>query len=158
MRSTVLTALAAIALAGCVNNAEIDQKISAGRASCNARFDAGELKTTRARSECLNDVERASIPPNLFTDLHAYRQALRISLAEKVDAGVMTDADAQLEFARINSDLTSEFIRRQQVDASVAAQRAAAVSQILSATRPTPSPSINCTSVRTGVFVNTNCY
>jgi hypothetical protein len=131
------TLVLAFLCAGCglARQAELKAKheaavaeIKIAQQECIDLHKSGELKTFTARAKCLNDADDRIVRP-LFGangDLLNLRQATRLSLAEKVDQKRMSEAEAQLEFAKMNSEIVSEEQRRINANRSVGAQEAAA--------------------------------
>lgn len=107
MKTLVVIGLAA-ALAGCAQARinEANEQMEKEKAICRAR-----PKTTHmALARCINDAEERGFLTSRISsggDLVRVRLATRLALAEKQDKGQMTEAEAELEFARVNSGLTS---------------------------------------------------
>lgn len=80
-------------------------------------------------------------------DLFNVRATSRVALAEKVDAKQMSVADAELEFAKIDAQLTTE--EKNRANSSTAAR-----ASMIAATAAASPPSVSCT--RFGDTVN--CY
>ena len=120
------TLLLVAALAGCMQTGPSQETLSA----TNDAFAACKAQNTKAvaRAVCANGVvDRYLRPGNPNPDLVDLLAAKRIALAEKVDAGTMTEADATAAFAQAKADATSE-ARRRQASASIAdAQQRAAL-------------------------------
>jgi hypothetical protein len=134
----------ALCLAGCASRGPSPQAVAAlNEAIADCRAEGGPHV---ARSRCINAAEdhflRAGNPNPDLLDL---LQAMRVSLAEKVDAGIMSDEDAQTAFAKARSDAISEARRRSLNAEAVEAQERAAF-----------QASLPVTCFRTGDM--TNCY
>jgi outer membrane murein-binding lipoprotein Lpp len=109
MKTTVV-AIAAIVgslLAGCVAgpSAEDMAAVQTGKAQCD------RLSTSTARARCevanANKYLRRYVPQGSL-DLADVAEAQMLVLAQKVDAGQMTQAEADLELAQAKSRLISE--------------------------------------------------
>lgn len=94
---------------------------------CIDRHKRGEIKTFSARATCMTDTENRIARPVLKTggDLLTLRQATRASLAEKVDRKAISEADAQLEMAKVTTEIVSEDQKRTNANRAINAQEAA---------------------------------
>ena len=109
MKTTVV-AIAAIVgslLAGCVAgpSAEDIAAVQTGKEQCN------QLRTSVAQSRCLAALGNRYIRPTInknAMDLYDLGVAEKLALAEKVDAGQMTQAEADLQMAQTMSHIASE--------------------------------------------------
>jgi hypothetical protein len=141
MRIALILAVG-LALAGCVNN-QLSPEAKANMAQ--AREACAVEKSAVAKANCLNAVDNEYIRPRLrTTDLLDLYQAERAALAEKVDAGAMTPAEAALKLAQMKTEIISEDQRR----SNNAAMAAAA----------TMAGSTTCNTYGNGYGVTTNCY
>jgi hypothetical protein len=142
-----LVALLSLAVSGCMSTgptpeqlairAEMQQAVQ----DCHTKF---ALRVSRAH--CLNDVdEKYARATYRYPDLLDVLEATRLSLAAKVDAGQMTGADADLEFAKTKADLVSTEKSRNNQTQMVQLQRAA----VINSSRP-----VTCTTFGT----TTNCF
>jgi hypothetical protein len=144
----ILILACAFSLASCVSTGPSREQVSAAYAAnneanqqCRAQFKL-RVPLTSCMNEAANRLVRPYYP---FPDLFDVLLATRMSLAEKQDAGQITEADAQLEFAKVNSQLLSEGNRR------IDQQR---MNQLQSEALVRSSIPITCTT-----FGNmTNCY
>jgi len=126
MRAITAVALA-IMLSGCVSrNAEIRAGVDGARAECRANAQAGKFRTWVDAARCLNAAEAplAQVQGH-YPDLWNVKFATRTAIAEKVDRGEMTAAQAELAEAEANHRLVSEMERRGIARRAVAAQEAA---------------------------------
>ena len=109
MKTTVV-AIAAIVgslLAGCVAgpSAEDMAAVQTGKEQCN------RLRTSVAQTRCLVAVGNKYIRPTINKnqlDLYDLGVAEKVALAEKVDTGQMTQAEADLQMAQTLSHIASE--------------------------------------------------
>ncbi len=156
--ASVIVAVAfVLALGGCVGTAdELSAEIAAARNACRQR----EFKTSVEGARCHNMAE-ARLGELRGQDAVAIRLQTRLVLAEKVDRGQITEAEAELEFAKANADLNSKATQRLQAQQLIDAQYEAAQAQRRLAQRPVePSPifSMTCsTSSPYGGQQQTNC-
>jgi hypothetical protein len=152
IQSKILAALSCIALAGCglARQAEFAKNRDAARAEAAAATEACKAKplpTFAAKARCLNDAEAPLRAYANNPDLFNVRAASRVAFAEKVDAKQMTVADAELEFAKLNAQMTTEEQNRSN-------NSTAARASMIAATAAASPPSVSCTR-----FGNTvNCY
>jgi membrane-bound lytic murein transglycosylase B len=105
VKTALLVVLAALALAGCAPT--MSPEAVATAQSEEKACDAGHTHVERAR--CRNAVYAKYGETG---DLANVRQTERVALAEKVDAGTMTQAEAEAEFAKTVADTNSESRRR----------------------------------------------
>lgn len=80
------------------------------------------------RRRCHNAAE-ARLGEVWGADLAAVRWQSRLVIAERTDRKQLTEAEAELEFAKMNADLTSQATRRRQAKLLVGAQYEAALAQ-----------------------------
>jgi hypothetical protein len=106
--------------------ANLQQHMSEAVQKCLATYPAEALKVAVARANCLNAAEAIIRPIYRYPDLLDLKAATRLALAEKVDRGALTQADANLQFAQSNSQMTAEELRRANADRTVSAQEQAA--------------------------------
>ena len=127
----MLTALSCVfALAACAPNGPSPGEVAQTRAvedefirGCKARF---ALAVPRTR--CLNGVANIYVRPHYpFPDLLDVMLATRLAVAEKVDAGTMTWAEADLAVAKTNSEILSEASARLNSQAMMRLQYEAAM-------------------------------
>jgi hypothetical protein len=145
-------ALSCLALAGCGlgKQAEFARNRDAAKAEVAAAIEACKAKplpTLSAKARCLNEAEAPLRAYGHNPDLFNVRAASRVALAEKVDAKQMSVADAELEFAKLNAQMTTE--EQNRANSSTAAR-----ASMIAATAAASPPSVSCTR-----FGNTvNCY
>jgi hypothetical protein len=124
MKNIYVAIALAAGVAGCQSaasqkQAEISAAADRAVAECNAR----QFRTAMARAQCLNDAERPRLQiAGDFSDLVNVKFATRTALAEAVDKGQMTQAQADLEMAKANSNLMSSGRQRINQDRQIAAQ------------------------------------
>lgn len=90
----------AVLVAGCTTSQQsrmADNEMEQARAACQAAYNSGQISSRAARAQCINDAENryAASSPGL-----AQQQALRLDLARKVDAGQLTQAQADAQYER----------------------------------------------------------
>lgn len=144
-------------LVGCVSAAEqVTADIEARRNACRQQ----SFKTNVERARCHNLAE-ARLGEVWGADLAAVRHQARVVIAEKTDRRLITDAEAELEFAKVNADLNSRATQRLQAQQLIEAQYEAAQAQRRLTQRPVqPAPIISMTcSTRApyGGQQQTNC-
>jgi hypothetical protein len=127
----VLTICAVVTLGGCIQAArhrEVMESIDTAKNACRAQT----FRTKVENARCINDAERkmGAIYPN--QDLLNYRLAARIAISEKVDRKQISEAEAELEFARISADIGSQEATRStgRRIANAQAEAASAASEI----------------------------
>jgi hypothetical protein len=137
-------------LAGCglARQAEIRERNEAIRAASNdavAVCNTKQFKLATARAQCLNDAERplAQIAPD-YADLFSVKLATRYALAEQIDRGQITQAQADLEMAKANANLVTSGKQRLNADRAVEAQEAAAAAASNSVTCNRWGNSVTC--------------
>jgi hypothetical protein len=134
---------AAFALAGCVPDAptpEMAASFEKDKAAC------GALNTAVARAKCFNGVVDRYVRPTVRDqDLLTLEEADRLALAEQVDAGKLSVAQADLQLAQMRTQIFSEVQRRtNNADLASAASMSA---------MPT-----TCHSYDNGAGLTTACY
>lgn len=130
MRPLVILAVAA-SLSGCIaaaRNREARAEVEAAKAACRTQTFTSRVESAK----CFNAAEMkfASVYPN--PDLLQLRLATRLAISEKIDKGQMTEAEGELEFARVGAQIGSQEQQR-----STSAQMADAASQMASPRRTT---------------------
>lgn len=101
----ILLCAATVPLAGCVDRTAIAERMQTAIATCQGQ----QFKTQAALAACINAAEqRGAAEYGLGNnDLVSVRAATRSVLAERLDKGQITKAEAELEFAKANSGLIS---------------------------------------------------
>ncbi|WP_404286458.1 hypothetical protein ACD578_15885 [Microvirga sp. RSM25] len=121
-------------MAGCVSasdtrQAEIDASIQQGRDACVGAYRSKQIKTYAGYMQCLNTAEAplaARASGSGLGDLWNVKMAGRVAIAERVDKGQISPAQADLEMAQLNSNLMSTGQSRVNAAAAVSAQQQAA--------------------------------
>jgi hypothetical protein len=137
MRFTAFAAAALIVLlvAGCglIRQRELQERSAQLRAQstaaaqvCDERFPKGQVKTAVARTQCVNDALAILRPIMPHPDLLDLNLATRTALAEKVQKGQLTLAQANEEMMRKQSEMIAEEQRRVLANRSVRAQETVA--------------------------------
>jgi hypothetical protein len=133
LAASIIGLLAAIGLTGCgaAQQAEFAQRA----ASAHAQLTAEAARCPKqdqplARARCINDAEDRTIRHSYpYADLFQLTQAYRVALASRVQAKQLSQEDAELQFASINSQITAEAARRDAERLRTGAQLAAAQAQ-----------------------------
>lgn len=148
MRYVATAILISLALGGCVSSQS--KKLDVATASLSeakAKCDAQTFRTRVEAARCANTAEETYLLPAFpYPDLVRLKIATRTVLAEKVDRGQLTQAEADLEMARQMSQATSEIEKRTLAKRAVGAQESAASSL----DRATQQPSL-CSYSRAGL-------
>jgi hypothetical protein len=152
MRTSAVIALA-LALSACASqpqgptqaemNAQIQSAMAATRQDCAARFPTSPKHNHVAQAQCFNAFVVANLSRiTQYGDLQMLMNARRLAAAEKVDQGLISEADAEAQLAETRSYALSEENRRNnasaQTQAQMAAARAAQSQAISAATAPPP--------------------
>ena len=144
MRSRVETAVrallpllgAALWLAACAQDrqqehmAELRRQVEADKQDCDNLYprDVAGPQHYSQRVRCLNDVEAQFMRPfDPFPDLTDRRLAARKALAADLDAGRLTEADANTRLAQKNAQIEAEEHRRTEATSSISAEATAAL-------------------------------
>ena len=127
--------LVGVMLAGCQTTGGGDKAAQrAAHDECVAKYPKPRYV---AQVKCMNaaDEQFGGTPP--YADLDTVRKLKRVELAERLEAGKITEAQVQLEFAQTMSSIIAEVNRRNNGARSVAAQEsmAAAASKPVTCTR-----------------------
>jgi hypothetical protein len=152
MRGPVGVVLA-LALTSCASqpqgptDAQIQSELAAvGRQDCATRFPTSPKHNHVAQEQCYVSFINSTIVPRLQSpaapDLQALMNARRLALAEKVDQGLLTEADAESQLAETRAYAEGERNRRNdasaQTQAQMATARATQSQAISAATAPPP--------------------
>lgn len=146
-----------LTLGGCVSAADrVAADIESKRGACRQQT----FKSNVERARCHNAAE-GRLGEIWGADLAAVRMQSRVVIAEKTDRNQMTEAEAELEFAKVNADLTSQVTRRAQAQQLVDAQYEAALAQrrsqrTMQMQQPSPG-SFDCVSRPSSTEVRTEC-
>jgi hypothetical protein len=135
----VLTLLAtALWLCACVQDrqqehmAEIRRQVATEKQDCDNLYprDVAGPQHYGQRVRCLNDVEaRLMRPLDPFPDLTDRRLAARTALAAELDAGRLTEADANARLAAKTSEIAAEERRRTDTTGSISADATATMAR-----------------------------
>lgn len=107
-RSMAAVAMLSVGVSGCVTLAEqVSGEIETKRAACRQQV----FKANVERAACHNAAE-ARLGEVWGSDLAAVRSQTRLVIAERQDRKELTEAEAELAFAKANADLTAQATRR----------------------------------------------
>ena len=112
--------------------AELRRQIEADKQDCDNLYprDVGGPQHYSQRVRCLNEVEaRLMRPLDPFPDLTDRRLAARKALAAELDAGRLTEADANARLAAKTSEIIAEERRRTETTSSISAEATAALTR-----------------------------
>ena len=134
----VLPLLAALWLVACAQDrqqehiAELRRQIETEKQDCDNLYPrdvAGPQHYTQ-RVRCLNEVEaRFMRPLDPFPDLTDRRLAARKALAAELDAGRLSEADANARLAAKTSEIEAEERRRSETTSAISAEATAALAR-----------------------------
>lgn len=147
-----------LTLGGCVSIADdVAADVEGKRSTCRGQT----FRTNVDKARCHNAAE-ARLGEVWGADLAAVRWHARLVIAEKTDRKQLTKAEAELEFAKVNADLTSQATRRRQAQQLVEAQYEAALAQRRSEramqSLPTSSGSFECVTRPRSGETRTECW
>jgi hypothetical protein len=146
----------ALALGGCFSVADqVSAEIETRREACRQQT----FRTNVERARCHNAAE-ARLGEVWGADLAAVRSQTRLVIADKTDRKQLTEAEAELEFAKANYTLTTEAMRRRQAQQSAEAQYEAAMAQRrlrAMQSQPALSGSIECVTRPGPGEIRTEC-
>jgi hypothetical protein len=130
---------AALTVSACVTSADqaaADRSaaMNSAIASCEAAHPRSVPRTRAAFARCIVDAERRILVGARYPDLIHLKHATYIALAEKVDAGEISGAEASRQFAELMTRINSEGHNR----ASVSVQSDAAIASVILANQPRP--------------------
>jgi hypothetical protein len=129
---------AALWLAACAQDrqqehmAELRRQVEAGKQDCDNLYprDVAGPQHYSQRVRCLNEVEAQFMRPlDPFPDLTDQRLAARKALAAALDAGRITETDANARLAAKTSEIKAEERRRSQTTSSISAEATAALAR-----------------------------
>jgi hypothetical protein len=133
-----LTLSAALWLAACAQDrqqehvAELRRQVEAEKQDCDNLYprDVRGPQHYSQRVRCLNEVEaRFMRPLDPFPDLADQRLAARKALAADLDAGRLTEAEANVRLAQKRAQIAAEERRRTEVTSSISAEATAALAR-----------------------------
>jgi hypothetical protein len=122
-------------------DAEIRGELDTAKQDCVSRFPTSAKHNHVAQAQCYNSFVSSILYRFRYGDLQTLISARRLALAEKVDKGIITDADAESQLAETRAYAVSESDRRDNASAQTQAQIAtarAAQSQAISAANAPP--------------------
>jgi hypothetical protein len=138
MRAVLLLLAAALWLAACAQDrqqehvAELRRQVEAEKQDCDNLYprDVGGPQHYSQRVRCLNEVEaRFMRPLDPFPDLADQRLAARKALAADLDAGRLTEAEANVRLAQKRAQIAAEERRRTEVTSAISAEATAALAR-----------------------------
>lgn len=105
MKSLVVVGVA-LALGGCLaaRMEQVGQEVDADKAICRAQNFTKKVQL----SQCLNNAEQRFVGVYPYPDLLQLRAATRLALSEKQDRGEISQAQAELEFAQVITQITAQ--------------------------------------------------
>jgi hypothetical protein len=123
--------------------AQLQSELAAAKQDCAAPFPTSQKHNHVAQAQCYNSFTSANLSRiTPYTDLQLMMNARRLAVAEKVDQGIMTEADAESQMAEAVVYARGEENRRNnasaQTQAQITAARAAQSQAISAATAPPP--------------------
>jgi hypothetical protein len=138
----ILAVLVALAVAGCgvIRQRELQARVDELKAKtkeaeqqCNVTWPAGNPKTAVPRARCQTEALAIMRPIAPYPDLIDLFIASRIAIAERVQNGQVTIAQANEAIATKRSEIIAEEQRRQLANRSVSAQENAAAASLAAA-------------------------
>jgi hypothetical protein len=145
VRTAMRTILGLLAVAACVTAcaaveqdrqqermAELQRQVETEKQDCDRLYprDVRGPQTFSHRARCLNDLETRLVRPFApFPDLLDQRLAARKALAAELDAGRISEADANLRLAARTSAIAAEERRRTARTSSISAEATAVLAQ-----------------------------
>jgi len=138
VRAGVPLLAAALWLAACAQDrqqehvAELRRQVEAEKQDCDNLYprDVAGPQHYSQRARCLNEVEsRLMRPLDPFPDLTDRRLAARKTLAAEIDAGRLTEADANARLAAKTSEIATEERRRTETTGSISAEATATLAR-----------------------------
>jgi hypothetical protein len=130
--------LAALWLAACAQDrqqehvAELRRQIEAEKQDCNNLYprDVAGPQHYSQRVRCFNQVEAQFMRPfDPFPDLTDQRLAARKTLAADLDAGRLSEAEADARLVAKTAEITAEERRRVQTSSAISAEATATLSR-----------------------------
>jgi len=123
------------------------QQAQSAMATCDTKYPKGDKRYVE-KTRCQNDATNIIRPFMPYPDLVDQDTAARMSLAEKLQAGKLTEAQANSQLTQTRAQINAEDQKRQVTDRSRSVQEEAEA-KALRAAAP-----VNCTSF--GVVTNCN--
>jgi hypothetical protein len=112
---------------------ELKAKTQEAEQQCSITWPPGNPKTAVSRAKCQTDPLAIMRPVHPYPDLLDLFIASRMAIAERVQNGQMTIAQANEAIATKRSELVAEEQRRQLANRSVSAQENAAAASLVAA-------------------------
>src|SRR5262249_55063398 len=138
VRAVLPLFVAALWLAACAQDrqqehmAELRRQVEAQKQDCDNLYprDVAGPQHYSQRVRCLNEVEAQVMRPfDPFPDLTDQRLAVRKALAADLDAGRLSEADANARLAAKTSEISAEERRRSETTGSISAEATAALTR-----------------------------
>ena len=138
VRAALLLFAAALSLAACAQDlqqehmAELRRQVEAAKQDCDNLYprDVAGPQHYSQRVRCLNEVEAQFVRPfDPFPDLTDRRLAARKALAAELDAGWLTEVEANARLAAKTSEIKAEEHRRSETTSSISAEATAALAR-----------------------------
>jgi len=138
MRAGLMMLVVAVSLAACAQDhqqehmAELRRQVETAKQDCDNLYprDVAGPRHYSQRVRCLNDIEAQLVRPfDPFPDLTDRRLAARKALAADLDAGRLTEAEANARLAAKTSEIKAEERRRSETTSSISAEATAALSR-----------------------------
>jgi len=136
MRAGLMLLVAAMLLAACAQDrqqehmAQLRRRVETAKQDCDNLYprDVAGPQHYSQRVRCLNDIEAQFMRPlDPFPDLADRRLAARKALAADLDAGRLTEVEANARLAATTSEITAEERRRAETTSAISAEATAAL-------------------------------
>ncbi|OJY01305.1 MAG: hypothetical protein BGP07_11520 [Rhizobiales bacterium 63-22] len=113
MRNIIIGAGVIVALAGCTTSSSGTSGTLKQANQQATECDAHHFKRAVDKARCMNDADQVALPVmGNYADLVRYRMAKRIEIAQRLDAGKISRAQANSKIAAVYSQVASEANRR----------------------------------------------
>ena len=113
MRNIIIGAGVIVALAGCTTSSSGTSGTLKQANQQATECDAHHFKRDVDKARCMNDADQVALPVmGNYADLVRYRMAKRIEIAQRLDAGKISRAQANSKIAAVYSQVASEANRR----------------------------------------------
>jgi hypothetical protein len=138
VRAALLLLAAALLLAACAQDhrqehmAELRRQVETAKQDCDNLYprDVAGPQHYSQRVRCLNDVETQFVRPlDPFPDLTDRRLAARQALAADLDAGRLSEAEANVRFAQKRAQIAAEERRHTEATSSISVEATAALNR-----------------------------